>query len=246
MRPIRSRAFGCRTKEARRECSLTSPSKAVSGNFRRYNPISMKELAENIWVLPYSLRLFGADLRRIVTVVRLRSGELIIHSTGPFTPEDVAAIMRLGKPGWLLDVMLRHDTFAKQGHEAFSNIPFLAPEGFSEVVGFSTRPLIPVPAAWGDEVEVLQLEGIPSMREHLVFHRPSHTLIVADLLFNFGSDTPAWTRFLDTILACRGRSEWRLRTRRPSNDPWRPSRNGTLTASLSDTARSSKRTVNGS
>jgi hypothetical protein len=71
-----------------RECSLTSPSKAVSGNFRCYNPISMKELAENIWVLPYSLRLFGADLRRIVTVVRLRSGELIIHSTGPFTPGE--------------------------------------------------------------------------------------------------------------------------------------------------------------
>jgi hypothetical protein len=45
----------------------------------------MKKPAENIWVLPYSLRLFGADLRRMVTVIRLRSGELIIHSTGPFT-----------------------------------------------------------------------------------------------------------------------------------------------------------------
>ena len=77
--------------------------------------------------------------------------------------------MRLGKPGWLLDVMLRHDTFAKQGHEAFSDIPFLAPKGFCEVVGFSTEPLIPAPAASGDELEVLQLERIPSMREHLVF-----------------------------------------------------------------------------
>jgi len=132
----------------------------------------------------------------MVTVIRLRSGELIIHSTGPFTQGDVAGIMRLGKPGWLLDVMLRHDTFAKQGQEAFPNIPFLAPEGFSEVVGFSTEPLIPAPAAWSDELEVLRLEGIPSMREHLVFHRPSRTLIVADLLFNFGPDTPAWTRFL--------------------------------------------------
>ena len=45
-------------------------------------------------------------------------------------------------------------------------------------------------------MEVLQLEGIPSMREHLVFHRSSRTLIVADLLFNFGPDTPAWTLFL--------------------------------------------------
>jgi hypothetical protein len=121
----------------------------------------MKELAENIWVLPYSLRLFGADLRRMVTVIRLRSGELIIHSTGPFTQGDVAGIMRLGKPGWLLDVKLRHDTFTKQGHEAFPNIPFLAPDGFSELVGFSTEPLIPAPAAWGDELEVLRLEGVP-------------------------------------------------------------------------------------
>jgi hypothetical protein len=131
----------------------------------------MKKPAENIWVLPYSLRLFGADLRPTVTVIRLRSGELIIHSTGPFTQGDVAGIMRLGKPGWLLDVKLQHDTFTKQGHEAFPNIPFLAPDGFSELVGFSTEPLIPAPAAWGD-------------------------LIAADLLFNFGPDTSAWTRFL--------------------------------------------------
>jgi hypothetical protein len=156
----------------------------------------MKELAQNIWVLPYSLRLIGADLRRMVTAIRLRSGELIIHSTGPFTPGDVAKIIGLGKPGWLLDVMLRHDTFAKHGREAFPNIPFLAPEGFSEVVGFSTEPLIPAPTAWGDEVEVLRLEGIPTMQEHLVFHRTSRTLIVADLLFNFGPGTSAWTRFL--------------------------------------------------
>jgi hypothetical protein len=156
----------------------------------------MKELANNIWLLPYSLRLLGADLRRMVTVVRLLSGKLVIHSTGPFTQGDIAAIVRLGKPGWLMDVMLRHDTFAKQGREAFPNIPFLAPEGFSEVVGFSTEPLIPKPAAWGDELEVLRLEGMPSMQEHVFFHRLSRTLIAADLLFNFGPDASAWTRFL--------------------------------------------------
>ena len=58
----------------------------------------------------------------------------------------------------------------------------------------ATEPLIPAPAAWGEQLEVLRLEGIPIMREHIVFHR--RTLIVADLLFNFGPDTSAWTRFL--------------------------------------------------
>jgi hypothetical protein len=64
------------------------------------------------------------------------------------------------------------------------------------VVGFPTEPLIPAPANWGDELLILRLEGIPRMQEHVVFHRASRTLIVADLLFNFGPETSAWTRFL--------------------------------------------------
>lgn len=132
----------------------------------------------------------------MVTIIRLRSGELVIHSTGPFTQEDVGAISALGKPGWLMDVMLRHDTFSKRGREAFPGLPFLAPAGFSQLVGFPTEPLVPPPVAWGNELEVLRLEGVPSMEEHAVFHRPSRTLIVADLLFNFGSNVSAWTRFL--------------------------------------------------
>lgn len=156
----------------------------------------MKAITENLWVLVYPLPLLGADLKRVVTILRLRSGELVIHSTGPFTPQDVAGIKAVGTPGWLLDTMLRHDTFARQGVEAFPGIPYLAPVGFSKSAGLPTQPLLPKPAAWGDEVEVLRLEGVPSMEEHAVFHRPSRTLIVADLFFNFGSEAPAWTRFL--------------------------------------------------
>ena len=156
----------------------------------------MKAIAENLWVLVYPLPLLGADLKRVVTVLRLRSDELVIHSTGPFTAEDAAAIKAVGKPGWILDTMLRHDTFAKQGRDTFPGIPYLAPAGFSKSAGFPTGALIPAPAGWGDEVEILRLEGVPSMEEHVVFHRPSRTLIVADLFFNFGPQAPAWTRFL--------------------------------------------------
>ena len=163
----------------------------------------MTNLAENLWLFRYPLKLIGADLHRNVTVVRLPSGELVIHSTGPFAPEDVAHINSFGKPRWLLDTMLRHDTFAKRGKEVFPDATYLAPEGFSKLVGFSTGPLLPAPAEWGDEIQVKRVEGVPSMEEHAVFHRASRTLIVADLLFNFGPDAPAWTRFL--MLAAVGR-----------------------------------------
>ena len=155
----------------------------------------MKQLANNLWFLQYELSMLGADMHRNVTVMRLASGEIVIHSTGPFTPDDVAAIRAEGTPRWIMDVMLRHDTFAKQGREAFPAAAYLAPEGFSEVVGFPTAPLVDQPE-WNGEVEVLPLAGVPSMKEHVVLHRPSRTLIVADLFFDFGPDESAWTKFL--------------------------------------------------
>ena len=155
----------------------------------------MKQLAAGLWFLPYKLPLLGADLHRNVTVMRLATGDLVIHSTGPFTAMDVAEIRALGTPRWLLEVMLRHDTFAPQGRAAFPEAAYLAPDGFAAATGILTMPLVDQPE-WSGEVEVLPLAGMPSMREHVVLHRPSRTLIVADLVFNFGPGLPAWTKFL--------------------------------------------------
>jgi hypothetical protein len=153
-------------------------------------------LAENLWLLPYPLHKLGADLRRNVSIIRLGSGELVIHSTGPFSSEDVAAISALGRPGWLVDAMVAHDTFAKEGRAAFPGVPYLAPAGFSEVAEVETTLILPAPAAWATELKVLRIEGVPSYQEHVFFHAPSRTLIVADLVFNFGPDEPIWTELM--------------------------------------------------
>lgn len=153
-------------------------------------------LAENLWLLAYPLKMLGADLRRNVTLIRLRSGKMVIHSTAPFSPEDVAAICALGKPGWLLDGILRHNTFAKEGREAFPGIPYLAPEGFSEVVGFATTAIVPTPNEWDGELLALEIQGAPEARDTALFHVPSRTLILTELIFNFGSDEPIWTELL--------------------------------------------------
>ncbi len=153
-------------------------------------------LAENLWLLAYPLKMLGADLRRNVTIIRLHSGKLVIHSTAPFTQEDVTAIRALGEPGWLLDGILRHDTFAKEGRAAFPGIPYLAPEGFSEVVGFPTELMVPVPVEWGDELLALEIQGAPVARDTALLHVPSRTLILTELVFNFGDHEPLWTELL--------------------------------------------------
>ena len=84
----------------------------------------MKQIAQDLWLLHYKAPLLGDYLGRNVTLVRLRSGDLVIHSTGPFTPEDVEAIKGLGRPAFMLDALSKHDTFAKEGRAAFPDLPY--------------------------------------------------------------------------------------------------------------------------
>ncbi len=166
-----------------------------------------KPVAEDLWTLQYPLRMLGAPIGRTVSIIRLSSGKLVIHSTAPFSPEDVAAIKELGEPGWLVDVTNIHDTHAKEGRAAFPGIPYLAPEGFSEAAGISTQPLSTPPAEWGDEVQVLELAGKAEMaREYAVFHQPSRTVIVADLAFHVTEDAPAGLRLYASVVLKGGGS----------------------------------------
>lgn len=168
---------------------------------------NLRNLAPNLWLKNYPLKMLGADLRRVVTVIRLASGKLIVHSTAPFSAEDVAAIRALGEPAWIVDTLLRHDTFAKEGRGAFPNAAYLAPQGFSELAGVPATPILPAPAEWSEEVEVLAIDGAPEFGEVVMLHRPSRTLIVADLVFNFPSPQGFWTKTLLSFASVGGQHE---------------------------------------
>jgi hypothetical protein len=160
---------------------------------------ALRSVTENLWTMEFPLNLLGGHQNRVVTLIRLSSGELIIHSTGPFSRSTVAEINALGTPAWMTDVMLRHDTFAKDGRTAFPNIPYLAPEGFAARAHVDCRPLLPPPASWSSEVRVLLIDGMPDVKEHVFLHLPSRTLIVADLVFNFRPSS-GWKSFFRTAL----------------------------------------------
>ncbi len=151
--------------------------------------------------------MLGGHQGRVVTYIRLNTGKLIIHSTGPFIPDDIAAIRLLGTPGWLVDSMLRHDTFAQEGRNAFPNIPYLVPPAFENRRALEAQPILPAPAEWAGEVEVLRIEGMPKADEHVFFHAPSRTIIVADLVFNF-APSGGWTSFFrETLMGVQKRPD---------------------------------------
>lgn len=161
----------------------------------------MKRITENLWLLSYPLSVLGTQHGRNVTVIRLTSGKLILHSMAPFTAADVMNIHAVGQPTWLVEAMLLHDTYAADGQKTFPGLPFLAPPGFTEVVKFPTLPLLPIPPEWADEVAVFPIAGAPMLKEHAFLHLPSRTLIVADLIFNFRPDERGWERFFHRYVA---------------------------------------------
>ncbi len=156
----------------------------------------MEKIADDVWLLPYELKALGVNIGRNVTVIRLKSGKLVIHSTAPFTEADVSAITGLGEPGWLVEGMIDHDTFSAEGRKAFPGIPFLAPPTFRERVDFEVENLDGPPHEWLSEVEVIPVDGAPGMAESVLFHHPSGTLIVCDLLFHFPDPPSLWAKFL--------------------------------------------------
>ena len=95
----------------------------------------MKSLAPGLWTSKYPLTILGTNHGRTVTVIRLSSGKVIVHSMAPFTSEDLAEIRDIGQVAWLVEAMLLHDTYAGEGPNHFPGIPFLGPPGFGGVVG---------------------------------------------------------------------------------------------------------------
>jgi hypothetical protein len=143
-----------------------------------------RDLAEDVALLEYPLQAFGIDFGRRVTLLRLRDGRLLIHSSAPFGADDIAAIRRFGEPAWLVEATKLHDTFARPAQAALPNVPYLTP-----------ALLHPPPATWYGQIESLRIDGLRKIDEHAFFHRASRTLVLGDLLFHFPAETRGWPRF---------------------------------------------------
>src|SRR5215216_4194464 len=128
----------------------------------------MQKLADDLWIMRFPLSVLGTNHGRTVTVIRLKSGKVVLHSMAPFSPSDVSEIKAVGEPGWLMETMLLHDTYAREGRAIFANVPFLGPPGFGEIIEFPVLPLSPAPDEWRDELEVIELQGAPKLKEHAV------------------------------------------------------------------------------
>lgn len=156
----------------------------------------LKPVAENIWVVDGpAIRLApGARLyfSTRMTIIRLPSGDLFVHSPTALTPELEAQVRQLGAPRFLIGPNRLHYWWLQEWRDAFPDaLPYLAPRLQQQARGrvdFDGRPLNRETGyPWDSALETLPVAG-RYMTEVVFFHRPSRTLLLTDLIENFEAD----------------------------------------------------------
>ncbi len=128
-----------------------------------------------------------------MTVIRLVSGELMLHSPCNITTAVAKEISALGPVAHIVAPGNFHHMYAATAQAAFTRAKtWICPGIERRHPGLKYDGLLDdvAPADWAGEIDQALVQGTRIMREVAMFHRASHTLILVDLIENFTDATP--------------------------------------------------------
>lgn len=172
-------------------------------SYREYDPIfTPKNVAANVWivdgpVIDYRVASLRIPCPTRMTIIRLRTGALWLHSPVRYDSALAEAISRLGNIAFLIAPNTLHHEYVDAWKAAFPNAAVLVPapllsrfEKYRPAI-LSDEP----PDACRGEIEQSVVEA-PRFTEVMFFHTASSTLVVTDLMQNFEAD-----RFSNPLIA---------------------------------------------
>jgi len=155
----------------------------------------MEPIGEGIWQLRGPSLRFTAGVRvpSRSTVLRLQGGELLVYS--PI--EQMAEVDSLGRVAHIVEPNRLHHLFVAAARARWPQ------------AALHQRELRLADAA----IDAIHIDGVPKIDETVLFHRPSGTLVVADLFFNMVAEN-AFSRLAFAITGVGGNRvaqsrEWR-------------------------------------
>jgi hypothetical protein len=181
-------------------------------------PVMLEPLATDVWTARRPLRMFGVELGTRMTIVRLQDGSLFVHSPVALDAALRQAVDALGPVRFIAAPNRWHHLFAGDWAAAYPaaalygvpGLPEKRPDlSFAAVLRGDERDL-----PWSSSLAHRLVEGAPIMNEVAFFHRASGTLLVSDLAFNIGPDSPWLTRTLCRAIRQYDRLEWSWAKRR--------------------------------
>ncbi len=148
-----------------------------------------------VWIDTMPVSILGMRLTASMTVLDLGGGKLLLYSPLELTAERRAAVEALGTVEHLYAPNTYHHLFIGAWAAAFPEAKLHAPEGLKKKrsdleidrIHPSTLEL-----AFSGVIDEHRIEGF-LLEETVIIHRPSATLVVADLVHNIGRPKGAWT-----------------------------------------------------
>ncbi len=150
---------------------------------------------DGLWLSTEPVSFLGLRLTATMAVVRLSGGELLVWSPVRLTPERRAAVEALGTVAHLYAPNTMHDLWLGEWASAFPSARVHGPRGLAKkhrdlrvdrVDGETPEP------AFHDCLDEIRIDGC-RLEETVLLHRPTGTLLIADLVHNVGRPTHGWT-----------------------------------------------------
>lgn len=130
-----------------------------------------------------------------MTVVRLKDGNLWIHSPEKISHELKNELSKLGAVKYLISPNKLHHLFLSEWIEEYPEaIKYSAP-GLSRKrkdIKFDAELTESAENEWRTEIDQTIFSGSPAMEEVIFHHRLSKTIILTDLIENFNPNTLNW------------------------------------------------------
>lgn len=145
---------------------------------------------DRIWSLERPVWFGGVRLRARTTVVRLDDGGLLLHTPAPPTDALAAQLRALGPVRWLVVPNCFHHLGTPAAAARFPEAQVVGP---ASALGRNKALRIHLDihdAQFGarvPELEALPLLGVPFLDETVLYHRPTQTLLGADIVLCAGA-----------------------------------------------------------
>jgi glyoxylase-like metal-dependent hydrolase (beta-lactamase superfamily II) len=162
-------------------------------------------VADRIWSLERPVWFSGTRLRARTTVVRLDDRSLLLHTPAPPTDALAEELRALGPVRWLVVPNCWHHLGAPAAAARFPEARLVGPASAQRRNRILRLDLDLHDGQFGKlvpEFDALPLAGVPFWDETLLYHRPTQTLLGADIVCSASADDHFTWRFGARITGC--------------------------------------------
>ena len=153
----------------------------------------LKQLDENIWTAQSSHNFLGCDFGGRMTVIRLSSNNLLLHSPVQLDKNLVSELDKIGIVKYLVAPNKFHHIYIGNYLSVYSDAELWASPGLPKKrrdINFNGELGTDAPSEWIGDLEFVLFDGVPFLNEVVFYHPSSRTVIFTDLILIFQMMNP--------------------------------------------------------